>query len=123
MEPSSLATWNVETNVHVASEALAPKDGRYKFDFSKVRMTFDEKEVDAAVKLACDKVKASGREFLAKVDPLIAKEDWNGAHRAEQSAQGKLDPIRVELKAKFDKLSPGDFSAIQLAMTSGTREN
>jgi hypothetical protein len=123
MQPSALATWNVETNVQVAGQAYAPQDGRYKFDLSKVRMTFDEKEVDTAIKQACDQVRARGKEFLAKVDPLLAKKDWDGAFMAEGSAQAKLGPIRAELKAKFEKISPGDFSAIQLAMMNGARMN
>lgn len=121
MEESSLATWNVETNVTVAGEAYAPKNGRYTFDFSKVRMSFDKAAVDAAIKASCDKVHVAGKAFLAKVDPLIAKKDWDGAFMAENGAQGALEPIRTELKAKFDKLSPGDFSAIQLAMMNGTK--
>ena len=123
VEPSSLATWNVETNVTVAGEAYAPKDGRYTFDFSKVRMTFDEKAADAAIKQACTSVKARGAEFLAKVDPLLAKKDWDGAFMAEGSAQAKLEPIRTELKTKLDQISPGDFSAVQLAMMNGKRVN
>jgi hypothetical protein len=121
MMDSALATWNVETDVSVAAEAYAPKDGRYQFDFSKVRMTYDERAVDAAIKTACDKVHAAGKEFLAKVEPLIAKQDWDGAFKAEGSAQAKLDPIRAELQAGFDKLSPGDFTQIQLAMMNGKK--
>ncbi len=119
--PSALATWNVETNVQVASEAYAPQDGRYKFDFSKVRMTFDEKAVDAAIKDICNQVHAAGRDFLAKVDPVIAAKDWDGAFKLEQWAQGRLEPIRTQLKEKFDKLSPGDFTEIQLALMNGVR--
>lgn len=121
MMDSALATWNVETNVTVASEAYAPKDGRYTFDFSKVRMTYDEQAIDAAIKTACEKVHAAGKAFLAKVDPLIAKKDWDGAFKAEGFAQAKLEPIRAELQAKFDTLSPGDFTQIQLAMMNGKK--
>lgn len=121
IQPSALATWNVETNVTVAGEAYAPQDGRYKFDFSKVRMTFDEKEVDATVKAVCDKVHAAGRDFLAKIDPVLAREDWDTAFKLEQWAMGRLEPIRSELAAKLDKISPGDFSAIQIAMMNGTK--
>jgi hypothetical protein len=41
----------------------APQDGRYKFDFSKVRTSFDEKAaVEAAIKdMACDQVHAAGK--------------------------------------------------------------
>jgi hypothetical protein len=123
VEPSSLATWNVETNVEVAGQAYAPRDGRYKFDFSKVRMAFDEKAVDAAIKQACASVKAKGAEFLARLDPMIAKKDWDGAFKLERSAQGGLQPVRAELKAKLGQVSPGDFSAIQMALMNGTRVN
>lgn len=119
--PSALATWNVETNVQVAAEAYAPQDGRYKFDFSKVRMAFDEKAVDAAIKDICNRVHAAGRDFLAKIDPVIAAGDWDNAFKLEQWAQGRLEPIRTQLKEKFDTLSPGDFTEIQLAVMNGVR--
>lgn len=121
MQPSALATWNVDSNVEIAAQALAQEGGRYAYDFSKVRMTFDEKAVDAAISQACDQVKARGKEFLAKVDPLLAKKDWDAAFLAEGAAQAKLEPIRTELKAKFDKISPGDFSEIQMAMMNAKR--
>lgn len=119
--PSALASWNVETDVAVAAEAYAPHDGRYNFDFSKVRMTFDEKAVDAAIKTACDKVHAAGRDFLAKVDPVIAAKDWDNAYKLEHWAQGRLEPIRTEMAEAFAKLSPGDFTEIQLAMMNGRK--
>jgi hypothetical protein len=121
VQPSALATWNVETNVTVAAEAYAPQDGRYTFDFSKVRMTFDEAQVDAAIKSVCDKVHAAGRDFLAKVDPAIARQDWDGAFKLEGWAHGRLEPIRADLQAAYDKFSPGDFSEIQLALMNGKK--
>ena len=119
--PSALASWNVETDIEVAAEAYAPHDGRYTFDFAKVRMTFDEKAVDAAIKTACDKVHAAGRDFLAKVDPAIAAKDWDNAYKLELWAQGRLEPIRSEMADAFSKLSPGDFTEIQLAMMDGRK--
>ncbi|HEV7693729.1 MAG TPA: hypothetical protein VGO52_23035 [Hyphomonadaceae bacterium] len=121
MMDSALAVWNIDGAVDVADEAYAPKDGRYTFDFSKVRTTFDKPSVDAAIKTACGKVHVAGKAFLAKVDPLIAKKDWDGAFKAGRSGQGALDPIRTELQAAYDKLSPGDITQIQLAMMNGKR--
>ncbi len=121
VQPSALATWNVETDVAVAAEAYAPHGGRYNFDFAEVRMTFDEKAVDASIKSACDKVHAAGRDFLAKVDPVIAAKDWDKAFTLERWAQGRLDPIRAVMAADFEKLSPGDFTEIQLAMMRGRK--
>lgn len=119
--PSALSTWNVETDVEVAAEVYAPHDGRYTFDFSKVRMTFDEKAVDAAIRTACNRVHAAGRDFLARIDPVIAAKDWDNAYKLEHWAQGRLEPIRSEMADALAKLSPGDFTDIQLAMMNGRR--
>lgn len=119
--PVELATWNVESNVTIAQEALEPKDGRYQFDFSKVRLSYDEKKVDGEIKRICDKVHAAGRKFLSEVDASVARQDWDGAFAAEVRANQALEPIRAEWKTMIDTLSPGDFSAIQLAMMNGRK--
>jgi hypothetical protein len=121
MMESALGANNVETRVTVAGEAYMPKDGRYKFDFSKVKTSFDKAAVEAAIKTACGKVHAVGKSFLAKVDPLVAKEDWDGAYKAESAANYALQPIRAELQAAYDKIGPGDIGVFQLAMMSGVR--
>ena len=121
VEPSALASWNVETNVLVTDEAYAPQEGRYRFDFSKVRMTFDEAKVEAEIKSACERVHAAGRDFLTKVDPVIAQKDWVGAFKLEGWAKGRLNPIRHDLQVAMDKLSPGDTSEIVLALMNGAR--
>lgn len=121
MMDSALGANNIEMRVTVAGDAYMPKDGRYTFDFSKVRTTFDKAAVEAAIKMACDKVHATGKAFLAKVDQLIAKQDWDGAFKAEGSANYALEPIRAELQAAYDKLGPGDIGVFQLAMMNGTR--
>lgn len=123
VQPSALASWNVETNVIVTDEAYAPQDGRYRFDFAKVRMTFDEAKVDAAIKSACERVHAAGRDFLAKVDPVIAQKDWDNAFKLEHWAHGRLSPIRHDLQIAMDALSPGDFTEIQLALMNGAKLN
>ncbi|MDP3493458.1 MAG: hypothetical protein Q8R82_10105, partial [Hyphomonadaceae bacterium] len=110
MMDSALGANNIEARVTVAGGAYMPKDGRYKFDFSKVRTTFDKSAVEAAIKTACDKVHATGKAFLAKVDPLIAKKDWDGAFKAEGAANVALEPIRRELQTAYDWIGPGDIS-------------
>ncbi len=86
-----------------------------------MRTTFDKAAVEAAIKTVCDEVHAKGKAFLAKVDPLIAKQDWDGAFKAEGSANAGLEPIRSELQAAHDKLGPGDIGVFQLAMMNGER--
>ncbi len=121
MMDSALGANNIEARVSVAGVAYMPKDGRYTFDFSKVRTTFDAAKVEVAIKSACNKVHATGKAFLAKVDPLIAKQDWDGAFKAEGAANYALEPIRAELQAAYDRLGPGDISVFQLAMMNGAR--
>jgi hypothetical protein len=121
MMESALGANNVEARVTVAGEAYMPKDGRYKFDFSKVKTSLDKAAVEAAIKTACGKVHAVGKSFLAKVDPLIAKEDWDGAYKAESAANYALEPIRAELQAAYDRIGPGDIGVFQLAMMDGVR--
>ena len=121
MMDSALGANNVDTRVAIIGDAYLPKDGRYKFDFSNVRTSFDKAAVEAAIKTACNKVHATGKAFLAKIDPLIAKQDWDGAFKAEGSVNAALEPIRAELQAAYDRIGPGDISAFQLAMMNGTR--
>jgi hypothetical protein len=121
MMDSALGANNIEARVTVAGDAYMPKDGRYKFDFSNVRTTFDAAKVEAAIKAACDKVHALGKSFLAKADPLIAKQDWDGAFKAEGAANYALEPIRAELQGAYDRLGPGDIGVFQLAMMNGVR--
>lgn len=121
MMESALGANNIEARVTIAGEAYMPKDGRYKFDFSKVRTTFDKSAVDASIKSACDKVHATGKAFLAKVDPLIAAKNWDSAFLAEGSANAALEPIRRELQAAYGRIGPGDIGAFQLAMMNGVK--
>jgi hypothetical protein len=121
MMESALGANKIDDRVMIAGEAYMPKDGRYQFDFSKVRTTFEKGAVEAAVKTACGKVHATGKAFLAKVDPLIAKKDWDGAFKVEGASNAALEPIRAELQAAYDRLGPRDISEFQLAMMNGKR--
>lgn len=121
MMDSALGANDIEARVTVAGDAYMPTDGRYRFDLSRVRTSFDAAKVEAAIKSACDKVHAVGKSFLAKVDPLIAKQDWDGAFMSEGAANHALEPIRAELQAAYDRLGPGDIGVFQLAMMNGVK--
>ncbi len=121
MMESALGANRIDDRVNIAGEAYMPKDGRYRFDFSKVRTSFDAGAVEAAIQSACDKVHRIGRSFLAKVDPMIARQDWAGAYKVESAANAALEPIRAELQADYDRLGPGDIGVFQIAMMNGVR--
>lgn len=118
---SAVASQNADADVAVMGSSYAPQDGRYKFDFSKVRMMFDEKAVDAAVKEGCDAYKAEGVKFLAKIDPMIKRQDWEGAHKAEQAAMGPVSQIIDRMNARLAKLSPEDGYPMIMALQNGKR--
>jgi hypothetical protein len=120
-EEWSTASWNPDSDVQVIGSVYGPQDGRYKFDFSKVRFTFDEKVVGDAIDKACADYGAKGKEFLAKLDPLVAREDWEGAHRLEQSAMRWIDPIRSRMEDALNKQSPNGNQAIMDALQNGKR--
>ncbi len=118
---SATASWNPDADVSVLGSSYAPQDGRYTFDFSKVRYTFDEKAADAAIREGCTAYAAKGKEFLARLDSMTAREDWDGAHRLEQSAMSWVDPIRAKMDAKLEKLSPDYGYPMITALQSGKR--
>jgi hypothetical protein len=117
----STASWNADSDVTVLGSTYAPQDGRYKFDFSKVRYTFDEKVAGAAIDKACADYAAKGKEFLAKLDPMVAREDWEGAHRLEQGAMTWIDPIRARMEDTLNKQSPNVNIAVMDALQNGKR--
>ncbi len=120
-EEVSTATWNVESDIAVMGATYAPQDGRYTFNFSKVRYTFDKTAVDSAVKQACSEYRAQGKTFLAKLDPLIAKQDWKGASDLEQRAMDWVEPVRRRLDEVLTKQSPNSDYALINAMQNPKR--
>lgn len=120
-ESVSTATWNVENDIAVMGATYAPQDGKYDFDFSKVRYTFDKAAVDGAIKQACAEYRAQGKTFLAKLDPLIAAKNWEAAHQLEQGAMRWVDPVRQRLDDVLSKQSPNSDYALVTAMQNPKR--
>jgi hypothetical protein len=82
-------------------------DGRYAYDFSKVRFTFDAAKVGAAIEQACKEQKAQAGTLLAQLDPLIAANQPAAAFRLKQRAIAWSDPQRKQLDAVFKAQNPG----------------
>jgi hypothetical protein len=119
--PHRTASDRADIDVQVMGSAYAPQDGRYTFDFSKVRYTFDERATEAAIKEGCAAYAAKGREFLAKLDPMIARQDWNGAFKLEQASMAPVNPIREKLDARLAELSPGAGYPVMMALQNGRK--
>jgi len=115
------ASDRADIDVAVLGASYAPQDGRYDFDFSKVRMTFDKAKVDAAIQQACREYAAQGMTFLAKLDPLVAAQNWEGAHRLEQSAFAWPTPVATRLEDVLKAQSPAGDYALLNALQAGKR--
>jgi hypothetical protein len=110
-----------EIDVAVFGSSYAPQDGRYDFDFSKVRMTFDKTKVDAAVTQACREYAAQGKTFLAKLDAKLAANDHDGAFKLEMSASGWIAPVRERLETVLKANAPSADYALLNALQNGKR--
>jgi hypothetical protein len=111
---SATASDSADIDVAVLGAAYAPQDGRYRFDFSAVRYTFDKHAVEAAILQGCAEYKAQGRTFLRRIDMAVARKDWDAARALEQRAGAWLRPVRARLEAVLATQSPAsDFALIQ----------
>src|SRR5262245_27604277 len=59
------ASNSADLDVQIIGPSYAPQDGRYRFDFSKVRTTFDKTAVDSAIDHARAEYVEIGRAFTA----------------------------------------------------------
>src|SRR5690606_29095643 len=99
---------DVDLEVEIVGGSYAPQDGRYDFDFSDVRLSFDEAGVERAIAAACAEYTAIGEAFLAeaRADARGAEVPPNGM-RIEQSANAKVAAVRARLEELLTAQAPG----------------
>jgi hypothetical protein len=115
------ASNSADLDVEVLGPSYEPKDGRYNFDFSKMRLTFDKAKVSAVIASQCAELKRLGANFYAGIDPLIAKKDFDAAYKFERRAQLWIDPLNKKLDAVITEQNPATAAAFTLAMMNGKR--
>ncbi len=115
------ASDNVDADVAILSGSYAPQDGRYQFDFSKVKTSYDKASVSAAVAKACGAWSKEAAAFQTKAKPLQAAEDFDGLFALEQSAQGKVEPIESALDEVLKVQAPAGDYALYTALQNGRR--
>jgi hypothetical protein len=113
---------DVDVEVEVVGGSYAPQDGRYDFDFSEVRLTFDAAAVERAVAEACKEYVAIGEAFLAEAGADAQGDEVppNGM-RIEQSANAKVGTVRERLEALLSAQAPGGNYALLTALMNGRR--
>ncbi|HOP19215.1 MAG TPA: hypothetical protein PK585_03965 [Amphiplicatus sp.] len=114
---------NVDAAVAIFTDAYAPKDGRYKFDFSNVRMSFDKPAVEAAISKACAAWNTEAAAFYKKARPLADANDFAGAQAAANAGAAKMAPIAQALETALNEQAPAADYSFFMAMQSGERLN
>lgn len=110
------ASNNADLDVQVVGSAYAPKDGRYDFDFSKVKMTFNKDAVAKAIAKACADWTKEAAAFKQQAGALMSSDQSEAAFQLEQSAGAKVQPIADALTKALEAESPaGNYNS---AMTS-----
>ena len=113
------ASGDVETDVTVIAGSYAPQDGRYDFDFSEVRTSFDKGAVSAAIAKACADWAREGAAFQAKARALVDAGKDEAAFELERAAYGKADAIETPLNAVLGEQAPSANYALINALMNG----
>ena len=113
---------DVDLEVEIVGGSYAPQDGRYDFDFSDVRLSFDSAAVARGIETACAEYTAIGEAFVAE-----ARADARGVEvpphgmRIEQSANAKVATVRARLEELLTAQAPGGNYALLTALLNGRR--
>ncbi len=113
---------SADLDVEIIGASYAPQDGRYDFDFSAVRLDFDEAAVARGVAAACAEYAAIGAAFMAAAHADTGGDDVppNG-ERIARDANAQADAVRSRLEAALEAQAPGGNNAIFIALLNGTR--
>lgn len=115
------ASQNVDIDVAVFAGSYAPQDGRYKFDFSKVRTSFDKAAVSSAISEACAAWTREAAAFQPKVRALVDAGDSQGAFAFDRAAAAKVRPIEEPLETLLNEQAPSADYALVNALMNGER--
>ena len=105
------APTSADAEVQVIGSTYAPQDGRYQFDFSKVRMTFNKAVVANAISKACAAWTKEAAAFKEKASALMNSGQSQAAHNLEGTASSRVNAIVATLKTVLDAEGPaGNFN-------------
>lgn len=115
------ASWNADTDVQVLGSSRVPQDGRYDFDFSKVRTDFDKRAVASAIANACAEWSKQAAAFQQKASTHMKSNQSSAAFKLERSASAKVDRIEDRLEAVLNMQAPSANHALLEALRSAKR--
>jgi hypothetical protein len=103
---------NQDAEARIVGGSYAPKDGRYDFDFSKVRMTFDKQAVSAAIAKACADWTKEAVAFKEKATGLMNSGQSQAALDLQGAASRKVSALSATLQSVLEAEGPaGNYNA------------
>lgn len=97
---------NKDAEARILGATYAPKEGRYQFDFSKVRMTFNKDVVANAIAKACAEWTREAAAFKAKAGPLMHSNQSQAAWDLQNAVSRKVEAITQTLQAVLNAEGP-----------------
>jgi len=113
------ASDSADLDVQIIGPSYAPQDGRYQFDFSKVKTDFDQALVADAINRACAEYKAVGEAFMAEAGPRIESGVLPDGSELEQTANNRISVVNQELEAVLQAAAPAANGALYQALLNG----
>lgn len=114
---------SADLDVQILGSSYAPQDGRYRFDFTGARNTFDRGAVDGAITRACNEYRAIGEEFQASARRGISNDFLPNGDALENAANARVSPLVAALGEELQALAPTGNATILNALLNGTRVN
>lgn len=117
LQHQPLATWNVENDLMVLA-GVAPHDGRYDFDFSAVKLTFDRDAARTGIADACAAWTVIATEFYGEAQALRSG-DPRALSALERQYAARVTPVEEKLRAAIAAAGPSNNEALFIALLNG----
>lgn len=111
-------TDNADIDVSIYEGGNAPKDGRYDFDFSNARVSFNKQKVTSAVATACADWSREAAAFHEKASAFMKAGQNAAAAQAERAGNARIEPIAKALQAVIEAESPSPDLALHDALAN-----
>jgi hypothetical protein len=110
-------TDSADINVSIYEGSRAPKDGRYDFNFSKVRVSFDKQAIANAIATACADWSREAAEFHDKSSAHMKAGQSAAVAKAERAGNARIDAIAKALLSVIETESPSPDMALENALS------
>ena len=110
-----------DLDVEILGTSYAAQDGRYRYDFSAVRTSFDRQAVGSAVSAACAEYTVLGQAFVADARARVVDDMLPAGEALEGTVNAQAAPIRQRLEAELEAQAPAANGALFQALLNGER--